>query len=124
MGGTFITTTVDLAQEGNQLIGRSRADANGNLRIALLATESNFALTSFKGSSSGTAVDLQRSNLDIATGVRIDIRGVSGGAAELEGDSGRGSGMATGHITGAITFTDVDGRVSTCSRIDWDLIPF
>jgi hypothetical protein len=121
-GGAAVTTEVTLTTERSGWVARSAQATDGDLVVAFSEARSNIAVLSLTGSIGGTAVDMQYNDRDVATGVRIVISGTGGGPAELRGESGRGSGIATGVITGDVTFTDTTGRVSTCTTILWDLI--
>ncbi|HTM02517.1 MAG TPA: hypothetical protein VL173_03360 [Vicinamibacterales bacterium] len=123
-GGAAVTTTVTLTTERSGWVARSAQATVGDLLVAFSEARSNIAVLSLTGSIGGTAVDMQYNDRDVASGVSIVIRGTGGGPAELSGESGRGSGIATGVVTGEITFTDAAGRVSTCATILWDLISF
>lgn len=123
-GGTIVTTEVVLSKEIGGWVARSAAGTPGDLSVGFSESGSTVAVVYLAGSISGTALDMQYNSRDAASGVRITVTGVNGGSAELNGDSGRGSTTASGVLEGRITFADKDGRVSTCTSIAWDLIPF
>ena len=124
VGGAAVTTEVTLATERRGWVARSAPGTVGNLLVAFSESDSNIAIIDITGSITGTALDMQYNIRDVASGVRVRLAGDTTVLAQLSGESGRGSMIATGLITGHITFTDKDGRVSTCTTILWDLISF
>ncbi len=118
--GTDLLTTVDLASEGDEWVGRSTASSGGTIELRF--RDAGVYLTGGEvlvGSLAGSASDLAlfRSARD----VRIAIRGAGGSsAADLTGAAIAGP-FLFGRASGAIELSDSTGAMSSCPSVSWTL---
>jgi hypothetical protein len=121
-GGTSISTRVMLEQSGSEWIARSSPPAAGSLELRLHASGvSTLQGEVVEGTVRGFATDLgQQSREPVDVTMRI---GGQTGAAVLDGYVERSLFLASGRISGSISFSDSQNAAATCTAVQWLMQP-
>jgi hypothetical protein len=117
--GTLVTTAVDVSRENGEWVARSRTADAGSIELRFHETQAAVSGIPVAGTISGSAVDMPYVDLYTPT----DSHVVFETQTPVDGVGDPYSSYAAGRIRGAIQFGDSQGRLATCSEIDWALLP-
>lgn len=121
-GGTSVATRVMLEQSGSEWIARSSPPSAGTLEIRLRGSGvSGLQGEGVEGTVRGVAVDLgQQFREPVDVTIRV---GGPTGAAALDGYVERALLLASGRISGSISFSDSQNATATCTAVQWLMQP-
>jgi hypothetical protein len=117
--GTSVTTAVDVTSEHGEWVARSRAPEAGSVELRFHETGATGGNVSIEGTVAGAAADMAYVDLYAPSDSRVAF--IS--QAVVDGHGDLYSSYVGGRIRGAIQFMDSQGRVGTCSSIEWALLP-
>lgn len=117
-GGTRITTTLVLSQDGQDWVARSGKSADGDIAIRFHGTGATNSRGSLvEGSATGSQVDTGYPSIDVPHGVRLFIDGTATVDAVVEV-----SGYTSGTVRGTFRYVDTnDGSTGNCSALTWSI---
>jgi hypothetical protein len=122
-GGTGVVTAVVLAHEAEEWVARSTTPTVGDIGLRFQDAGRSLIGEAVSGTIRGSGIDMPYNSLHQAVDVRASLAGAGTPTAQVTGDAALTASFVSGRIAGLIRFSDSHGAFSTCSAIQWSLVP-